>query len=72
MLEERRGQSPSEEEPGNPAPIDPVPIEMRQEDRERLPISVVAVVMTGVVPMTRRRGIVRRSRRCRLRGFRND
>ena len=62
----------SERKPGNPVPIDPVPVEMRQEDRERLPIGIVPVMAMGVTPMAARRGILRHRRRCRLGGLWRD
>src|SRR5581483_5986215 len=46
------------EEPGDPAPVDAVmPGEMREVDRERLPVGIAVVVATRVAAMTARRGL---------------
>jgi hypothetical protein len=65
---------PSEmEDPGDPAPVNPVMVEMRKVDRKRLPIggAIVAIsVMMGVAPdvVSGRLGIARRWGRRRLGG----
>jgi hypothetical protein len=38
----------SEGEPGDPAPVDAVAIEVRQVDRERLPIGIMPIVVVTV------------------------
>jgi hypothetical protein len=66
----------SETEPGNPAPVDPIPVKMRPVDRKRLPIggaiiAVSAPVTMGVTPMAWS-GFGCSGRRRRLGGFRRQ
>src|SRR5258707_30974 len=46
-----------EGEPGNPVPIDPLPLKMRQVDREWFPICIAPVMVTRITPMAARRGL---------------
>ena len=43
-------EAASEEEPGNPVPVDAMAMNVRQIDRERLPIGVAPVVMARITP----------------------
>jgi signal transduction histidine kinase/CheY-like chemotaxis protein len=59
------------EHPGNPVPVDSVPVDMRPEDRKRLPIGgaimTVAAVTMGIMPMPGLR--IRGALRIRFGGF---